>query len=208
MACAIEDAGFLVRDQFIWLYLQNQVKAQGMQNFLKKAVWLTDDQKVQLEKELAGWKTPQIRSNHEPMCVAQKPLDDTFLKNQKEHGVGLMNCNLKVGDAKFVSNVMSTLTGAYDSGDDEFVADVVRHFLVAKPSKSEKGEYNDHKTVKPLELCRHLISLTTLPGALVLDPFVGSGTTCIAAKQLGRRFLGFDLNEAHVRICRQRLAAA
>lgn len=205
-ACAVEDAGFLVRDQFLWLYPQNQVKAQGMQNFLKKAKWLTDEQKGQLVMDLAGWKTPQIRSNHEPMCVAQKPLEGTFVKNWHDHKVGLMNCNLRVGDDKFPSNVM--FTGPFETDGDEFLAAIARHFLIGKPSREEKGEYNDHKTVKPLEMCLHLIALTTPPGALVLDPFVGSGTTCAAAILLGRRFYGFDLEADYVKIAKRRVADA
>ncbi|MDD3731973.1 MAG: site-specific DNA-methyltransferase [candidate division Zixibacteria bacterium] len=50
-----------------------------------------------------------------------------------------------------------------------------------------------HPTPKPVELLRHLISLHTNPGDLVLDPFCGQGSTLIAARQLGRRFLGIDI---------------
>lgn len=206
MGCAVEDAGFLVRDQFIWLYLQSQAKAQGMQNFLNKATWLTAEQQAQLTRELAGWKTPQIKSNHECICVAQKPLEGTFVKNWHDHRVGLMNCNLRVGDGTFPSNVM--FTGLPETDEDEFLASIARHFLVGKPSREEKGNYNDHKTVKPLDICLHLIALTTPPGALVLDPFVGSGTTCAAATLLGRRFYGFDLEADYVKIATRRVADA
>jgi site-specific DNA-methyltransferase (adenine-specific) len=54
---------------------------------------------------------------------------------------------------------------------------------------------NFHPTQKPVDLIRHLIQANV--GDTVLDPFVGSGTTCVAAKQLGRHFLGFELDEKH-----------
>jgi len=43
------------------------------------------------------------------------------------------------------------------------------------------------------------------PDGIILDPFVGSGTTCIAAKQLGRKFIGIELNPEYVEIARARL---
>lgn len=42
------------------------------------------------------------------------------------------------------------------------------------------------------------------PEGIVLDPFVGSGTTAVAARKLGRRFIGFELNEDYVRLARTR----
>lgn len=200
MASAIEDAGFLIKDQLMWLYTQNQPKAQGMQNFIKK-MKVDEATKEKLLIEWAGWKTPQIRSNHEPIAMAQKPTDGTFLKNQIVHGVGLVNTNHKVGkdEDKFVSNVLSTSE----------ISDIIdNHFLIAKPNKKEKGEYNTHKTVKPVDVCRQLIRLVTLPGALVLDPFIGSGTTAVAAKQLGRDYIGFDLDPENINISNRRIAEA
>jgi len=49
-----------------------------------------------------------------------------------------------------------------------------------------------HKTQKPLKLMRELVTLFSDPGELILDPFAGSGTTGVAAKLLGRRFVGFE----------------
>lgn len=50
----------------------------------------------------------------------------------------------------------------------------------------------DHEAQFPIELARRIIRLLSAPGDLVLDPFVGSGTTAVAAIEVGRRFLGFD----------------
>lgn len=63
-----------------------------------------------------------------------------------------------------------------------------------------------HPTQKPLKLMRLLVSLSTNPGDVVVDPFCGSGTTCLAAKQLGRHFIGFEREPGFARKARQRLA--
>lgn len=67
---------------------------------------------------------------------------------------------------------------------------------------------NHHPTVKPVDLMRHLVRLVTPPGGLVLDPFMGSGTTGIAAVMEGFRFFGIDLEPEYVEIARRRIAAA
>ena len=66
---------------------------------------------------------------------------------------------------------------------------------------------NTHPTVKPVALMEHLIKLVTRRGQVVLDPFVGSGTTCVAARLLLRDYVGFDNNTEYIEIAKQRLAA-
>ena len=66
---------------------------------------------------------------------------------------------------------------------------------------------NAHPTVKPIKLMSYLIMLASREGDVVLDPFVGSGTTCIAAKQLKRDYIGIDLNREYVDIAEARLRA-
>jgi DNA modification methylase len=67
---------------------------------------------------------------------------------------------------------------------------------------------NQHPTQKPLELAEHFIRLHSLPGDIVLDSFCGSGTTCVAAKKLGRRYIGIDISEEYCEIARMRLKEA
>lgn len=64
---------------------------------------------------------------------------------------------------------------------------------------------NVHPTVKPVKLMAYLIELGCPPDGIVLDPFVGSGTTCIAAKQLRKKYIGIELNEEYVEIARARV---
>ncbi|HOV32845.1 MAG TPA: site-specific DNA-methyltransferase [Candidatus Hydrogenedens sp.] len=73
----------------------------------------------------------------------------------------------------------------------------------------EKGEFNTHKTVKPLAICEYIIALTTFSkDSIVLDPFIGSGTTAVAAKRLGRKFIGIDINQEYIEIAQKRLEIA
>jgi site-specific DNA-methyltransferase (adenine-specific) len=60
----------------------------------------------------------------------------------------------------------------------------------------------------PLELPRRLIKLLSFHDDLVLDPFLGSGTTAVAAARLGRRFVGYDISPAQIDSAKRRLAVA
>lgn len=64
---------------------------------------------------------------------------------------------------------------------------------------------NHHPTVKPLTLMSYLITLGSRPGDVVLDPFLGSGTTALAAKQLGRKYIGIEREQEYVDIAEARL---
>lgn len=64
---------------------------------------------------------------------------------------------------------------------------------------------NHHPTVKPLKLMSYLITLFSRSGDTVLDPFVGSGTTCLAAKELGREYIGIEREAEYVEITKARL---
>ena len=62
-----------------------------------------------------------------------------------------------------------------------------------------------HPTQKPLYLLERIVQASTSKEALILDPFVGSGTTCVAAKRLGRRSIGIDSSEEYLSIAAERL---
>lgn len=65
-----------------------------------------------------------------------------------------------------------------------------------------------HPATFPISMARQCIDLFTHRGELVLDPFVGSGTTLVAARDAGRNAIGFDLSRAYVELSRERLAGA
>lgn len=197
MASAIDDAGFELRDVFIWLYTQNQMKAMGLDHFIDK-MDIDFQKKAKIKNKLSGWKTPQIKSCFEPIAMGQKPTQGTYLKNMLENEVGLLNANLRIGDEMYPANVVSS---------ENINEQIDKAFLVSKPDKKEKGEFNDHKTVKPLAICEYLINLAAFSkDAVVLDPFLGSGTTAVAAKRTGRNYIGMELNRKYVEIAQKRIA--
>jgi DNA modification methylase len=80
-----------------------------------------------------------------------------------------------------------------------------RFFYCAKASKADRGEGNGHPTVKPTELMRYLCRLVTPPGGVVLDPFMGSGSTGKAAVLEGFRFIGIEREAEYLKIARGRI---
>lgn len=86
-----------------------------------------------------------------------------------------------------------------------------RFFYVAKASRSERNkglERNIHPTVKPVDLMRYLIRLVTPKGGTVLDPFLGSGTTAVAAIEEGVDWIGCEREPEYLEIIKARVAAA
>lgn len=196
LASAVDDAGFLLRDCFLWIYTQNQVKAMSLDHFINKMP-IDKDKKEKIKTKLSGWKTPQIKSSFEPIVMAQKPTDGTFLENILKHDIGLFNTSVRVGDNMFPSNIFAI---------DQINEIMDKHFLIKKPNKQEKSDFNNHMTVKPLELCEHLINLSAFSkNGVILDPFVGSGTTAVAAKRLGKNYVGIDINPEYVQAATDRL---
>ncbi|MFK5282711.1 DNA methyltransferase, partial [Lacticaseibacillus paracasei] len=67
------------------------------------------------------------------------------------------------------------------------------------------GENNCHPTIKPIKLMEYLIKLVTPPNGIILDPFMGSGSTGVATKNLGVNFIGIEMNEEYFEIAKKRL---
>ena len=80
-----------------------------------------------------------------------------------------------------------------------------RFFYCAKTSKSERGEGNNHPTVKPLKLIEYLCILITPPNGIVLDSFMGSGTTAIACINTKRNFIGFETDFTYFNMANERI---
>jgi DNA modification methylase len=115
-------------------------------------------------------------------------------KPRKNKGTG----NICYGDYK-------TIITQNDAWGDSGGAS--RFFYCAKASKKERGEGNNHPTVKPLSLIKYLITLVTPPGGICLDPFEGSGTHALACKDLGFNYIGFELDKTYYNIATKRINA-
>lgn len=79
-----------------------------------------------------------------------------------------------------------------------------RFFYCAKADREERGPWNSHPTVKPVTLMEYLLKLVVPPDGIVLDPFVGSGTTCVAAMNLNIKSVGIDREEQYLEWAKRR----
>ncbi len=124
-----------------------------------------------LEEEIEiwnGWRLGNLAPIYEPIAWFFKPYKITITDNILKYGVGAINTE----DCK--------INGASPTNLLEF--------------GFSKNENRFHEAQKPLELIEFLIKLTTREEQIILDPFMGSGTTALAAKRLNRKFIGFEIN--------------
>lgn len=252
MACAIEDAGFEIRDSLHWIY------GTGFPKSLTSNTGMPEGQGTAL------------KPGHEPIILARKPLIGTVAENVAQFGTGSLNidaCRIGEGTGKpkpeYVANFKNDVFGkgmgggAWENTNGRWPANVIfdeeaagglgdpaRYFYVAKASRKERdlgcehlppktggeatdrvdgskgtenpragagrtgGARNYHPTVKPVELMRYLVRLVTPAGGLVLDPFAGSGTTGMAARLEGLKFVGIEREPEYFTIAKARIGAA
>lgn len=216
MAVAIEDAGFEIRDQLMWLYGSGFPKSHNLGD---------------------GWGTA-LKPAHEPIVMARKFIEGTNKNNREKYGTGGINidgCRVdyvsdydKKHQADIARGQDNADNGVFFGGKgktkastheptgrfpanvmhDGLQEDWVRYFYSPKVSKSERGEDNTHPTVKPQELMKYLCRLVTPKGGIVLDPFMGSGSTGMAAKDEGFEFIGIEREKEYFKIAEKRIKSA
>ena len=179
MAIAIEDCGFEIRDMLVWKR-EGQAKAFSQDHFVRK-MNIPEEEKEKILISLNGRKTPQLKGTSEPIVLAQKPKDGTFINNWLKYGVGLIDTTVSL-DGKFPATVIE----------------------VPKPKGKERAE-STHLTMKPITLMEHLIKIFTKENAIVLDPFLGSGSTGIACYNTGRKFIGIELDKHYYEEAKKRI---
>lgn len=174
-ACAMEDAGLSLKDNIAWMKTRAPHRAQRLSV-------IYDRRGNELaSKDWNGWRVGNLQPTFEPIMWFTKPykIGTTIADNALTHGVGAFNQNAYLRYIEKPENVISA------------------HF--------EKGETGFHPTQKPIRLMQALIELTTKPNQLVLDPFSGSGSTLVAAKNLNRLYIGIEVNPEYVKITERRL---
>jgi len=175
---ALENSGFELREQLFWDYGTGQQKAQSVNNFVRKNRGLDEDTKKRLIKELDGKKTPQLAPCVETIWLAQKPKEGNTVENYIKWGTGLVNFN----------------------------GDTVRvRFEHRKPNKNERDLLLKHPTQKPLSLFNELIYRFSNVGDVVLDTFLGTGTTAISCMELNRSFIGCEIDEDYCGMINDRI---
>jgi len=178
--------------------------------------WNITAPSTDLAKEWHGWGTA-LKPAYEPAILARKPLRGTVADNVAQWGTGGFNIDgCRVGDkgGRWPSNVILDEDAAA-ALDEQSGTGASRFFYTAKASRSEREagldgveaqRANHHPTVKPIALMRYMIRLVAPRGAVVLDPFMGSGSTGCAAMVEGMQFIGIDITPEYVDIARRRLA--
>jgi site-specific DNA-methyltransferase (adenine-specific) len=132
-----------------------------------------------LARQWEGWRLGNLAPIYEPIAWLFKPYDRTITDNVIRHGIGAMNVAACQQNGSSPTNLLEI----------NFKADETRW----------------HEAQKPLELAEYLIKLTTVEGQIVLDPFIGSGTTAVACQRMNRRFIGFELDEYYLQVAKRRL---
>jgi site-specific DNA-methyltransferase (adenine-specific) len=187
-------------------------------------------------KQWQGWGTA-LKPALEPITVARKPLIGTVAENVLQHGTGAINVdggrvgtNDDLNGGGYSGGTPKTMfSGLGRLQPDEFVQPAgrwpanfihdgseeatdllgtsARFFYCAKASKADRGE-NHHPTVKPTDLMRYLCRLVTPPNGIVLDPFMGSGSTGKAAMMEGFAFVGIEREAEYIDIAKARIQSA
>lgn len=127
-----------------------------------------------------GWHSC-LRNEWQAIAILQKPLINNYIQTIKRTGIGLFHAINE--DGSFQSNILEGF------------------------QKDETESFNTHCTVKPLALMKRLIELMVPLSNenIVLDPFAGSGTTLVAAQDLGYPFIGIEIEPAYISIIEKRL---
>jgi len=204
LASSIETAGFWIQDMGEWIVTTKMAK------------------------------TNRLKPAHEPFCIAQKPYERSLDENEQKWGVGHINIeDARIpwdkkppkrwvaggifrrtfgGEGNTSGSHMTYGTqdanpnGRYPSNVVGYLdEDRLKFFYAPRVSRIEKGYYNDHPTTKPIALMEWLVKIFAPRGRTVLDPFVGSGTTGLAAVQSGRNFVGIDISPHYIGIAQRRL---
>ena len=215
MAVAIEDAGFEIRDQIMWIYGSGFPKSLNVGD---------------------GWGTA-LKPAHEPIVMARKPLEGTNKQNIEKYGTGGINidgCRIQgddIGGERKITNRkprdennvwtdnnsgMKQESNHFADADpkgrypanlmhDGLQEEWAKYFYCPKTSSAERGSNNTHPTVKPQELMKYLCRLVTPTGGVVLDPFMGSGSTGMAAKDEGFDFIGIEKEQEYFEIAEARI---
>ncbi len=172
---AFENSGFLLKDTLAWKKAAAHHRAQRLSIVFERR-GLVDE-----TENWSGWRLGNLAPAYEPIAWFIKPykIGGTIEDNVLEHSVGAINLGDCQVDGANPTNVLSFWF--------------------------RDGETRVHEAQKPLGLIEFLIKLTTKEGQVVLDPFMGSGTTAVAAKSLNRHFIGFEVMPEFYEMAQQRL---
>lgn len=176
---ALEDSGFTFKDMLSWDKGNAIHRAQHVSSVLHRRHDIAEAEKWK------NWRLANLRPEFEPILWFQKPykVGTTITDNILKYGVGAWN---------------EKALQKYNTGEYRSSANMIK-------VETLPDDHIYHEAQKPLNLMKLLIELTTQPGQLIVDPFMGSGTTCVAAKELSRNYIGMELETKYYEIAQKRL---
>ncbi len=177
---ALEDSGFTFKDMLSWEKNSAPHRAQRLSAVFERR---KDFENVERWKY---WRVANLRPLFEPILWFQKPYKTggTIADNVIKNGVGAWN---------------ELALRKYLIGD---TCDKSSNIIKVPVTPEDHGK---HVAQKPLALMELLVSLVTTEEQIILDPFVGSGTTCVAAHRLNRHYIGIDIDEINCKIAETRI---
>ena len=143
-------------------------------------------------KSLGRWPANVLHDGSDVVVDLFPDTKSSVSSNNNKDGGDFPDNTIKLGLKQIQRN------GFDDSGS------AARYFYVPKASKKDREEDNTHPTVKPTELMRYLCRLITPKNGIVLDPFMGSGSTGKAALLEGFSFIGIEMDEEYFEIAKRR----
>lgn len=172
---AFENLGFLLKDMLAWKKPSAHHRAQRV-SIVYERRGLEDE-----AHRWEGWRLGNLAPIFEPIAWFVKPykIGGTIADNILENEVGAINVDECLINGSSPTNLL----------DFDF----------------RINEKRIHEAQKPLSLIEFLIKLTTKEGQIVLDPFMGSGTTAIASAHLKRHFIGFEIDSSFCDAANSRL---
>ncbi len=172
---AFEDNGFLLKDVLAWKKPSAHHRAQRLSGILEKRGLENEAEKWK------GWRLGNLAPIYEPIAWFFKPYKITITDNILKNNVGALNiAECKINGTSPTNLLEFGFESVYD-------------------------ENKFHEAQKPVALLEFLITLTTIENQIVLDPFMGSGTTAVAAKKLKRNFIGFEIDKKYTLLANQRI---
>lgn len=236
LVCSVEDSGLIIRDVLMWLYGQGMPKSQNIGKKDKNwEGWGTGlkpcYEPILLAQKPIDQKT--IVTNCQIHGVGGINIEESRLESKRWPGNVIHDGSDEVEEefSKFgergngwgrnygVEDYQGRQYGGGVFGGGGFIGETTycdsgtasRFFYSTKSSVKERTHNrtveNDHPTVKNLDLMKYLIKLVTPKGGTVYDPFAGSGTTLVAAKELDFDCVGVELSKEYCEIIKNRLDA-
>lgn len=233
LAVAIEDSGWEIRDCLMWLYGSGFPKAKSCLKPAWEPILLCRKPGPMNSLRIDDCRVPTQDDTERPsgyiaLAGGRKPL----IGSSGGHSEGRWPANLVHDGSEEVIDILPVNKDGFsknsnrnghsgnkiyggrnaDTKDVGYGGEgsVARFFYCAKANKTDRGEENKHPTVKPTELLRWLTRLITPPNGLVLDPFMGSGSTGKAALKEGLKFVGCEIDQelGYFQIAQTRIRAA